>query len=420
MRIQRTNQPSIESGSRRIATLTTLFALGTFQPIIAQQSPDSWKQLADMPTARQSLATCTLNGIIYAVGGYPLSGQVGLPTVEAYDSIADSWVSKADMNVGRIWPCLAAVSGKLYVIGGGQGFVSGLTQVVEDYDPTTDKWSSRHAYLPTPRLAAAAVVVDGKIYVIGGLTSVGPGVATVEAFDPVANTWEEKAPMPTPRGLLCAAVVDGKIYAIGGSVPLPDGPWLNSVEMYDPAVDKWTRKADMPTPRGGLACGTAHGRIYVVGGRGVNSSSTLKEAFAVTEEYNPETDTWKQRMDMPVGTTSLAASEVNNRIHVFGGTTQIAQPTQGVASVFAYTPPLTEPALRIYRVTQANQSIVRFEWLGRSDCTDSLQFRSQADAGAWTAVQSVVGADSMMTVELPQTESKGFFRVLRDSLPAGQ
>jgi hypothetical protein len=37
-------------------------------------------------------------------------------------------------------------------------------------------------------------VVDGKIYVIGGITgNLGPWVSTVEAYDPLTDSWTKKA-----------------------------------------------------------------------------------------------------------------------------------------------------------------------------------------------------------------------------------
>jgi hypothetical protein len=58
-------------------------------------------------------------------------------------------------------------------------------------------------------------------------------------------------------------VVNGKIYAIGGW----DGDRTRSiVEEYDPSTDRWTRKADMPTRRAYVSASAVNGKIYVIGG----------------------------------------------------------------------------------------------------------------------------------------------------------
>jgi hypothetical protein len=71
----------------------------------------------------------------------------------------------------------------------------------------------------------------------------------------VENTWTRKADMPTARCTFSTGVVNERIYAVGGAKgrtdPLRSVP-LQTVEEYQPATDTWTRKADMPTPRYGL------------------------------------------------------------------------------------------------------------------------------------------------------------------------
>jgi len=56
--------------------------------------------------------------------------------------------------------------------------------------------------------------------------------------------------MPTARVNVSTSVVNGKIYAIGGSPGYKqwyDG--FTTVEEYDPETDTWSKKADMPTKR---------------------------------------------------------------------------------------------------------------------------------------------------------------------------
>jgi N-acetylneuraminic acid mutarotase len=57
-------------------------------------------------------------------------------------------------------------------------------------------------------------------------------LATVEAYDPVSNTWVAKAPMPTARYAHAAAAVNNTIYAIGGV----NNAYLATVEAYTPAT----------------------------------------------------------------------------------------------------------------------------------------------------------------------------------------
>jgi len=182
-------------------------------------------------------------------------------------------------------------------------------------------WTQK-ADMPTPRMTHTSAVVNGKIYVIGGWTSESDPdarvLSTVEEYDPVTNTWTRKADMPTARGDMVGSspVVDGKIYVIGGygGVSLVSPTGSPTVEEYDPATDTWTRKADMPTPRWSLATCAVDRKIYAIGG--APSSFT---GLNVVEQYDPTTDTWTRKANMPTGVWGLCACVVNGKIYALGG-----------------------------------------------------------------------------------------------------
>ncbi len=156
--------------------------------------------------------------------------------------------------------------------------------------------------MPTPRGFLSAGAVGERIYVIGGATSRGHSLyRTVEAYDPVTDTWQARADMPTARFAHAAGVWDGKIYVFGGAVS--DGlVGLPTVEAYDPAGDRWTARADMPTGVCLHATAVLGGRIYVLSGA---SGAGL---FASVGEYDPLTDLWKGRSPMLSSRWGLAAA----------------------------------------------------------------------------------------------------------------
>ncbi len=128
-------------------------------------------------------------------------------------------------------------------------------------------WATR-ADMPTARWNLRTSVVDGKIYAIGGASCYGcAALRTVEAYDPATDTWTTKSEMPTARQGLSTSVVNGKIYAIGGGASSNMGTeTFSTVEEYDPATDRWTTKSEMPTARGFHSAGMVDGKIYVIGG----------------------------------------------------------------------------------------------------------------------------------------------------------
>jgi len=107
-------------------------------------------------------------------------------------------------------------------------------------------------------------------------------------------------------------VVNGKIYAIGG---YRSGSHLSTVEEYDPATDTWTKKADMPAARDVVSTSVVNGKIYAIGGQSENQWP----AFSTVEEYDPVTDTWTRKADMPAPRSALSTSVVNGKIYAFGG-----------------------------------------------------------------------------------------------------
>jgi RNA polymerase sigma factor (sigma-70 family) len=130
------------------------------------------------------------------------------------------------------------------------------------------------------------------------------------------GAWTQKVDMPTGRMNLSTSMVNGKIYAIGGNLGGATAPHsASTMEEYDPATDTWTTKADMPTARFGLSTSVASGKIYVFGG----SLDHPSNRFSAVEEYDPATDTWTTKADMPTPRHGLSTSAVNGKIYAIGG-----------------------------------------------------------------------------------------------------
>ena len=179
-----------------------------------------------------------------------------------------------------------------------------------------DTWTKK-ADMPTATASSSACVINGKIYVIGGAPNNVDPIATVQEYDPIANKWDKKADMPTARGYLTTSVVNGRIYAIGGSIRDKNAQWFDllTVEEYNPATDEWTKKTDMPTARGCLSSSAVNGRIYTIGGYENKNEAPL----STVEEYNPATDKWIKKTDMPTGRSYLSVCAVNGKIYAIGG-----------------------------------------------------------------------------------------------------
>jgi N-acetylneuraminic acid mutarotase len=203
----------------------------------------------------------------------------------------------------------SVVKGKIYVIGGQTSpyFGAGITSVVTEYDPATNSWR-RRANMPTARSLLSTCVVEDKIYAIGDYPW-GSASTTVEVYDPATDTWERKDDMPVPMAHR-AGVVNGKIYLIGD----------RQVYIYDPSTDTWSMGVDRPgVPRSVAALAVAGGKIYSIGGGDESNGDESGISVSSVEAYDPATDTWTRKTNLPAPTKSAAAVVVGGRIYVIGG-----------------------------------------------------------------------------------------------------
>ena len=234
-----------------------------------------------------------------------------VPPAEATE---DSWATKAPMPTARASFGVAVVNGKIYAIGG-SNYDSGILDINEEYDPATNTWATKKP-MPNPRCKFGIAVYQNKIYVIGGKNRTEEVTGANEVYDPLTDTWETKTSMPTIRCSLCANVVDGKIYLIGGyrGSP-PDLITFNVNEVYDPSTDSWTTKAQVPTAVFSYASAVVNNKIYVIGGFDCS----------LNQIYDPETDTWSFGASIPTAVHSAATGATTGvvapkRIYVLGGT----------------------------------------------------------------------------------------------------
>ncbi|MFJ4851292.1 MULTISPECIES: Kelch repeat-containing protein [unclassified Streptomyces] len=219
----------------------------------------------------------------------------------------------------------------------------GLTHTVEAYSPATNAWVSL-APLPTARTGLAgkaapcpeSVKKKTCVYAIGGSVD-RVAQATVEAYNPAANTWITVRPMPTPRRDLGAAPAQcpkgyglrgACVYAVGGSTDAD--PAVDTVEAYSPATGTWARLPHLRTARTRLAvasapCPEAPGLrglcVYAFGGRNAAGFS-----LPTVEVYSPVTNAWISLRPMSVARDSFAVAPApcsdglrGRCLYVFGG-----------------------------------------------------------------------------------------------------
>ena len=256
-----------------------------------------------------------------------LNPDVGTSQVQSNTSSSlekGKWAKKADIPFpvsGNNSACV--VNGKIYVFWAG---------AVCEYDPSKDKWTKKkfdNLDLLAKRAQPSCSAVNGKIYVLGWSMDDGTGVVTVKEYNPATDTWTRKADMPTARYDLITSVVNGRIYAIGGNLLWPPKKGsCSAVEEYDPRTDKWTKKSNMPKGRYAISGSAMGGRIYVIAGGNKRGGSVL--------EYDAMTDTWTEKTDIPKEMPDLSTCVLNGKIYAIGGYEKTSRGFRTLSTIVEY------------------------------------------------------------------------------------
>ncbi len=135
------------------------------------------------------------------------------------------------------------------------------------------------------------------------------------------SSWSTKKPMTNYRVDFALATYQNKIYCIGGRTN--SGPSAAN-EVYDPASDSWESRAEIPTPRHGLDANVVNGKIYLIGGlvpwndfpNGNADIYTTSKLTNVTEVYDPATDTWATKSPIPYAASYYASAVLDNKIYI--------------------------------------------------------------------------------------------------------
>jgi len=170
------------------------------------------------------------------------------------------------------------VSGKVLVTGGEPA----LLDSVEVYSDSSGAWKTVAPMLTGRSRHICETFTDAsgavKVLVAGGMDQTNTGLASVEIYDPAADTWTAGPSMEYPR-IRAASVLldDGRILVVGGR-------WgqtlLDSAEIYDPTANGWTTIAMTSARDWPGATLLANGEVLVSGGRDSTGVLDTVEIFS--------------------------------------------------------------------------------------------------------------------------------------------
>jgi len=153
-----------------------------------------------------------VSGKIHVIGG---ASSDALKLHEVYDPLTDDWEIKEAMITARSGLTATSMNGKIYVVGG--YFLSGgvvSQSVLEVYDVASGTWESLSS-MPIARHGVASAVVDNRMFVFGGGVNGTVTSRTLE-YHPMSDSWRQLADLPSPVSFMGVAVLRDTIYVMGG------------------------------------------------------------------------------------------------------------------------------------------------------------------------------------------------------------
>jgi Kelch motif len=253
--------------------------------------------------------------VLVANGDHPIFGTQR--TALLFDPATETWSTTGSTMAARRVAIGALLNdGRVLVVG--EPTVVG-DPFAEVYDPATETWSATGPMVSPRTPDTVTSLLDGRVL------GVGNEQHNPELYDPVGNSWAPAASLQTARTMHEATrLADGRVLVAGGFAgrTRPAETTLASVEIYDPGANTWTAAAPLTAARtfGHSATTLADGRVLVAGGD--DDRLPLGERILDSAEvYNPATNTWTATRPMTVDRLNhLAVLLSNGKVLAVGGT----------------------------------------------------------------------------------------------------
>jgi uncharacterized repeat protein (TIGR01451 family) len=283
--------------------LSASFVFATLALALSSPAAADWFPAPDMATARSGATATLLNdGRVLVVGGRNASGAP-LAGVEIYDPATETWSAGPNLSVARFnHTATLFPDGTIFVWGGVNASLTSGPKKPELFDPVTNTWSERaeDQFFVARSEHTATLLANGKVLIAGGRAPSGGIVFLARLYDPATDTWSETVSggMRSSRTRHTAVTLpDGRVFVTGGTAPrvtpedmVVEEP-LASTEFYDPVANTWSLGPPMSRARSNhTATVLDDGKVLVVGG--FTGFGTPR-----AELYNPAGGTWSSAGD---------------------------------------------------------------------------------------------------------------------------
>ena len=298
-------------------------------------STGAWQALPDMAVPRWEAGSVVFEDRLYVFGGYKMPTRA-CKRADVFDPKDNSWRQLADLPSAVTHMNLVLDGRSIWFAGGFKdGYKGYALSEVWRYDIDENTFVEGPS-LPAPRASGGLAIVGRKLHFVGGLTkdrdtcSAKHWVLDLEEVDRGNAKWQEAKPMSKGRCHFGTATFNEKIYLIGGmyhhdsqQIDLP------LVDIYDPETDSWSKGGDLPTGHTHAEASTFvhNNQIYFLGGMAQVGERRWIDNKITT--LTPE-GSWKHVGELPRPLSASAAGIVAGKLYLAGGSLNGATPQPGM------------------------------------------------------------------------------------------
>ena len=317
----------------------------TEEPVVLDPA-DGAKSYPDSSPSSQGchMQTVLTDGRILFVGGQdpsdPGSFTNGVRYVKTYDPASGDWEELPLLNEPRWYPTLIRLADeRMLACGGGQPPDASRTDTCEIWSPETSEWTMTDSLAMPTEYSPSALLLTGEV-----LTTWYPP----QLFDPGEERWrltgnfvqpDRGFPDHAPHSLVLLA--DGTPLAIGNIA----GAGQDMVEAYDPGEGTWSLRSSPDALRSRPEVVLLpDGRVLAAGGKLEDGSDVPTNEWgqvAITDVYDPETDSWRSLASMKLAREyhALTLLVPDGRVVTTSGTRNQATGPTTENTVEAFEPP---------------------------------------------------------------------------------
>ncbi len=232
---------------------------------------------------------------------------------------SNTWTQRANFGGGLRNEAVGFSIGTRGYLGLGIDDLGNYYQDFWEYNPTTNTWTQKADFAGGLRMGPVGFSIGTKGYVGIGVSGIplqnqwtNPGNLTSDfwEYNPTTNTWTQKADFAGGlRGVAVGFSIGSKGYIGSGSSVIVN-PSVTTIDHndfweYNPTTNLWTQKANIPGPRSNSVGFSIGARGYV--GAGSSNTSPLPTYYQDFWEYNPTTNLWTQKANFGGGTRISAS-----------------------------------------------------------------------------------------------------------------